>query len=264
MKRSPSEALRIALSKLSHPIVPPNEVTRVVIKPSIYNPDLPGNTDWRMVLGIFQMFRSLGPVTVVESDNPLRTAREAFTKSGYSEFVEMGIELVNLSNDDMVQVKFAGHYFDERKMPQILHSNAFMVNIATLKAEPDVCVVGAGIKNLFGLLPELDKSVYHSTINPILMDLLLAYRPDLTVIDLSKVVIGNRENGQSKHVGGVIVGTDPVAVDSYCSFLLGIDPMKVDYLRIAHSLGLGEALLDRIAVRGTEHQIEELTQLLRK
>jgi hypothetical protein len=40
--------------------------------------------------------------------------------------------------------------------------------------------------------------------------------------------------------------------------------MKIDHLRTAHNLGLGEVLLDRITVRGTEHQIEELNRLFKK
>ncbi|MHA2356102.1 MAG: hypothetical protein ACXADC_13055, partial [Candidatus Thorarchaeota archaeon] len=61
---------------------------------------------------------------------------------------------------------------------------------------------------------------------------------------------------------GVIVGVDPVAVDSYCAGLLGVDPMRVPYLKRANALGLGEALLDRIEVRGTDHQKQLLADLL--
>ena len=264
LRRSPGEALRTALSKLNEPIIPPANTKRVVIKPSIYDPNLPGNTDANMVRAIIQMFSSVGPISIVESDNPLRTTRDAFTRSGYTVLENETVELVNLSDADMTSVAFSGHYFQNRKMPRILHDDPFLINVATLKAEPDICTVGAGIKNLFGLLPELDKSVYHESINSVLMDLLEAYRPNLTVIDLTDVVIGNREEGHTKHVGGVVVGVDPVAVDSFCSSLLGIDPMKIDHLRTAHTLGMGEALPDRITVRGTKHQKEELGRLFQQ
>jgi uncharacterized protein (DUF362 family) len=264
LRRSPGEALRAALSKLSVPLVPQKVTKRVVIKPSIYDPNLPGNTDVNMVRAVIRMFSSLGPVSIVESDNPLRTTKDAFMRCGYADVENEHVELVNLSDADMIPITFSGHYFDDRKMPRILHDDAFLINVATLKAEPEICTVGAGIKNLFGLLPELDKSIYHPSIDSVLIDLLEAYRPNLTVIDLTDVVVGNREDGHSMHVGGVVVGTDPVAVDSYCSSLLGIDPMKIDHLRTAHTLGLGEALPDRITVRGTEHQIEELNQIFHK
>ncbi len=264
LRRSPGEALKTALSKLNEPITPPKKTKRVVIKPSIYDPNLPGNTNANMVRAIIQMFGSLGPVSIVESDNPVRTTKDAFIRCGYADVEDERVELVNLSDADMIPVTFSGHYFQDRKMPRILHDDPFLINIATLKIEPEICTVGAGIKNLFGLLPELDKSVYHSSIDSVLMDLLGAYRPNLTVIDLTDVVIGKREDGHTKHVGGVVVGIDPVAVDSFCSSLLGFDPMKIVHLRTAHTLGMGEALPDHITVRGTKHQIEELGRLFRK
>ena len=264
LRRSPGEALRTALSKLIEPITPPKKTKRVVIKPSIYDPNLPGNTNANMVRAIIQMFGSLGPVSIVESDNPLRTTKDAFIRCGYADFENERVELVNLSDAAMTPVTFPNHFFQDRQMPRILHDDAFLINVATLKAEPEICSVGAGIKNLFGLLPELYKRIYHASIDSVLMDLLELYRPNLTVIDLTDVVIGNREDGHTKNVGGVVVGIDPVAVDSFCSSLLGIDPMTIDHLRTAHTLGFGEALPDRITVRGTKHQIEELTRFFRK
>jgi len=263
LKRSPGEALSTALSKLNEPIYPPKNTKRVVIKPSIYDPSLPGNTDVKLVGAVINKFRSLGPVSIVESDNPFRNTEDAFFQCGYADLESKHVELVNLSNVDMMSVEVFRHYFGERKMPRILHEDVFIVNVATLKAEPEICTVGAGIKNLFGLLPEVEKSVYHSFIDSVLMDLLEAYRPNLTVIDLTNIIIGDRKDGVTKHVGGVVVGIDPVAVDSFCSSLLGIDPMRIDHLKIAHNLGMGEILLDRITVRGTKHQIEELNRLFK-
>ncbi|MFW9833949.1 MAG: DUF362 domain-containing protein [Candidatus Thorarchaeota archaeon] len=264
IKRSPREALQSALSKLNSPISPSKGDVHVVIKPSIYDPNLPGNTDVRMVKAIIQMFDSLGSVSIVESDNPLRTATDAFKQTGYADLETKHVELRNLSDDDLVPMTFPGHYFRNHKMPRILHENMFLINVGTFKVEPDICTVGAGIKNLFGLLPELEKNTYHDSIDGVLMDLLKTYRPDLTIIDLTEVVIGNREDRKTQSVGGVIVGTDPVAVDAFCASLIGIDPMQVDHLRIAHELGLGEALLDRIIVRGTRHQLEELNDFFKK
>jgi uncharacterized protein (DUF362 family) len=264
LKRNPGEALSTALSRLNKPIVAPNNTKRVIIKPSIYDPDLPGNTDAKTVRALIRMFSSIGPISIIESDNPLRTTNVAFSKTGYTDLEEEHVELVNLSYGEMTSVRFSGHYFKERKMPRILHNDVFFINAATLKAEPEICTVGAGIKNLFGLLPELDKSVYHSSIDSVLMDLLEAYRPNLSVVDLTNIVLGNREDMCTKHVGGVVVGIDPVAVDSFCATLLGIDPMKVDHLRTAHNLGLGEILLDRIVVRGTNYQVEKLFRFFEK
>jgi uncharacterized protein (DUF362 family) len=146
-------------------------------------------------------------------------------------------------------------------MPAILSGGLFLVNVATLKLVPDSRTIGAGVKNLFGLLPEKDKSTYHERLDDCLLDLLAVFRPDLTVMDLTEVVIGPRDRALIRKVGGVVVGTDPVAVDAYCASLLGIDPSTIPYLRRAHELGLGEIVLDRIHVRGTEHQKRLIAEL---
>ncbi len=261
VKRSPAEALKTALSKLSVPIVLPTNTERVIIKPSIYDPSIPGNTDVNMVRAVARMFKSLSPVKIVESDNPRRTTADAFSRSGYNALIEQDVELVNLTDLDMVPITFPGHYFKNRRMPNLFGPGGFLINVATLKAEPEICTIGAGIKNLFGLLPELEKSVYHSSIGSVLMDLLSIYRPHLSIIDLTQLVVGNRKDGRVKQVGGVVVGTDPVAVDAYCADLLGYDPLKISHLCAANKLGLGEILVDLIRVNGTEHQKQELARL---
>ena len=43
--------------------------------------------------------------------------------------------------------------------------------------------------------------------------------------------------GTPKPVGVLVMGSDLVAVDSTCCRIMGIDPEKVDYLRMAADLG---------------------------
>ncbi|MFW9845526.1 MAG: DUF362 domain-containing protein, partial [Candidatus Thorarchaeota archaeon] len=124
-------------------------------------------------------------------------------------------------------------------------------------------VIWGGIKNLFGLLPEVEKKTFHEHLENVLLDLVAAFRPKLTIIDLTEVIVGRRLTGKRMKVGGVVVGIDPIAVDSYCAGLFGLDPMEISYLQRAHTLGFGEALLDRINVRGTEHQKQILSERMR-
>jgi uncharacterized protein (DUF362 family) len=263
LKRSPKEAFRTALGFLSSPLKARRGGSGVVVKPSIYDPRLPGNTDVRIAEAVVKAFRDIGEVSVVESDNPVRTAEKAFLECGYASVAEAGAKLVNLSSSPLKEVDMGGYYFRKHDMPEILEGVAFFVNLATLKTERGVTAVGAGIKNLFGLLPEQDKRVYHASIDSVLLDLLVVYRPDLTVIDLTQQVFGDRREGTTREIDGVILGTDPIAVDAFCANLLGIDPLEVPYLRLGSEAGLGEVLPDRIMVRGTEHQKSELLRLFR-
>ncbi len=263
VKRNPREALSTALSKLTQPLPIVGDGTRVVVKPSILDPKISGNTSLDIIRAVVGLFDRTAEVLLVESDNPFRSVDDAFSQLGYSGLASDNVKLINLSHDDLEPMTMPGQYFKgAHAMPLILKPPRFLANVATLKFRPTERIAWAGIKNLFGLLPEVAKQKYHERLEDVLLDLLGAFRPNLTVIDLSEVVIGKRITGRRLEVGGVVVGTDPVAVDSYCAGLLGLDPMKVSYLKNAHDLGFGEALLDRIEVRGTEHQKEVLSDLM--
>jgi uncharacterized protein (DUF362 family) len=262
--KTPKNALRIALSKLTTPLIVPNQgIERIIIKPSIYNPEYVGNTSLELVLAVIETFSHVAPITIVESDNPTRSTSKAFTDAGYFNSLSAIVELVDLSSQQLLDIEMAGHAFKHRMMPSLLLGNHFLINAATLKIEPDICVVGAGIKNLFGLLPECDKSIYHKKIDDVLLDLLIAFRPNLTVIDLTELVVGSRKEGITRRINGVILGTDPVAVDAYCSHLLGIDPLSVPHIKKAYDIGLGQAIIEKIRVCGTQYQIEKLHRVFR-
>lgn len=262
VRRTQYEALTTALSKLTAPVEPPQNLKQVVIKPSIYDPLLVGNTHVEVVREVIKVFRDLSPISVIESDNPIRSTMEAFKKTGYTDLVSPTTTLVNLSSTPLSVVKMPGHFFTEHRMPLLLSQRVFFINVPTVKLEPEICSVAAGIKNLFGLLPEVEKNLYHSHIHDVLIDILSVFRPHLTIVDLTSLVKGDRTDGLTKEVGAIIVGTDPVAVDAFCSDLLGVDPLEVSYLKQAYDLGLGEILLDRIRISGTESQKEKLLKLI--
>jgi uncharacterized protein (DUF362 family) len=261
VKKNPRQALATALSKLTQPLLITGAETRIVIKPSILDPEVPGNTTLEVIRAVLGLFENNTEVLLVESDNPFRSVEDAYSKLGYSDLATESVKLFNLSLDTLNPISMPGHYFSTaHKMPHALKDPLFLVNVATLKFRPDEGMIWGGIKNLFGLLPEVEKQNFHAHLEDVLLDLLSAFRPNLTVIDLSEVVIGKRFTGRRMKVGGMVVGVDPVAVDSFCAGLFGLNPMKVPYLKHAYDLGLGEALLDRIEVRGTDHQKQLLSE----
>ncbi len=261
VQRNPRKALEVALSKLTVQPTIPSNISEILIKPSIYDPALIGNTDPTLVKAIAQTLGNIGHVTIIESDNPIRTTETAFERTGYSTLFSPDVKLSNLSKLPRESVKMAGYHFESLEMPSILMKPNFFVNVPTLKHESGICTIGGGIKNLFGLIPERDKKQYHEYMDDVLLDLLIAFRPQLTIMDLTTLVIGNREDGITKDIGAVVVSIDPIAVDAFCSDLLGVDPTKVNYLTKAHELGLGEIIIDRMKIRGTEEQRMKLFEL---
>jgi uncharacterized protein (DUF362 family) len=257
--RTLRKSLDTALSKMASPLSAAKSVNHVIIKPSILDPSLPGNSSTEMIRSVVRVFSSVAPVLVAESDNPRRSANEAFSGIGLDRLLTA--KLVNLSTEDTVKVTMPNRAFATRRMPGILVDGAFSVNLSTLKVNPARSTMSGSIKNLFGLLPEIGKDAYHRNLDDVLLDLLSSFRPDVTIMELSSVVVGTRMKGATMRIGGVIVSTDPVAIDAFCASLFGIDPLKVSTIREAYNSGLGEALPDRIKVLGTDSQISRLRDL---
>ena len=260
VRRTQRDALLTAISKMPNPVPISPSTRRIIIKPSIYDPNLPGNTSFGMVKAVTEFFEDVAPLSIVESDNPVRKADEAFKASGYESLVSERVNLVNLSKEPQISVQMSGHYLKESLLPRILIENDFLVNLATMKTQKGI-TMGAAIKNLFGLLPGEDKPKMHQHLSDVLIDLLIKFRPRLNIIDLTYFIEGDRSDSKVRQIGGIVLGPDAVAVDAYCAHLLGFNPLEVNYLRKAYDLGLGEALIERIQVLGTAHQIEQLTTL---
>jgi uncharacterized protein (DUF362 family) len=65
------------------------------------------------------------------------------------------------------------------------------------------------------------------------VDVCLYKKPDLSVVDASVALQGGHLSGRKRHVGLVLAGIDPVAVDAVGSRLLGHEPEWVHYLTLA-------------------------------
>ena len=69
LRRNPKEALLAALSRLTTPLDIPAIANQILIKPSIYDPKLVGNTEPELVRAIARTFSNLGHISIIESDN---------------------------------------------------------------------------------------------------------------------------------------------------------------------------------------------------
>jgi uncharacterized protein (DUF362 family) len=99
------------------------------------------------------------------------------------------------------------------------------------------------MKNLFGLVPG---SVYGWPKNKLhyvgiprsIAELNRTFRNTFALVDGIVGMEGNGPiQGRPKRAGVMVMGWDLAAVDSTCCRIMGIDPAKVAYLRLASALG---------------------------
>lgn len=117
----------------------------------------------------------------------------------------------------------------------------------------EASVVTIAMKKLMGNI--WNRKDYHRYgLHDCIAEINMAIRPTLIVADATRVLQtrGPKGPGEVTVPNQVVVGVDPVAVDSYCTRYLtvkGVTPDQVPHLMLAHRLGRGEIDPDRLKVR---------------
>ncbi len=142
-----------------------------------------------------------------------------------------------------------GYRLQSVKIAKLCSESDVLINLPVLKHHTATGAC-AGLKNLMGLVE--DRSVFHNEgLYECIADLSLAIRPDLTIVDATRVIADNGPRGPSP--GGpltlsrVVAGVDPVAVDVASLNLmssLGYDDFGLDaknkYVEYAEEHGVGD------------------------
>jgi len=117
------------------------------------------------------------------------------------------------------------------------------IHMPTVKTHVFTTTTGA-MKNAFGGLLDLNRHWTHSRIHETLVDLLTIQReihPGLfAVMDGTIVGSGPGPRAMVPHVKNLLLASaDQVAIDALAAKVMGFDPLKIDYIRLAHEKGLG-------------------------
>jgi uncharacterized protein (DUF362 family)/Pyruvate/2-oxoacid:ferredoxin oxidoreductase delta subunit len=186
------------------------------------------------------------------SSRPLAAAR----RCGLMEEAEaLGISLADFENGD--DVSYPQGAQDRRFLvARGAREAAAIVNLPRLKTHAFTVMTGA-LKNMFGVIPGASKAGFHLSHSNIedfsrmIVDLNGLVPSRLVVLDAVKAMQGNGPgSGDLVDVGLLIVSDDPVAADAVGCRIMGIDPLSVPLVRIAHEAGLGNAHPESIDLRG--------------
>lgn len=158
---------------------------------------------------------------------------------------EYGARCVSLSKEDWVRMRIDGLHFSEIEVPAILQDCDLLINHPKLKTHGKTKITCA-LKNLFGCFRPKNKGPLHKILDKAIVDINMAVRPHLVIVDADLCVEGNRgpTQGIPKRVGLFIGGGDAVAVDSFCAKLMGFRPYLVGHIRKAARAGVGSMRYD--------------------
>jgi len=230
---------------------------RVLLKPNLVEFDSATciNTDARVIAAAYEVMEKLGAAEILIGEGPghRRDTYDLASEAQYFASVpDFERRFTDLNRDDVRPVsgfaEEATFYF-----PQTALRADLIVSLAKMKTHH---WAGAtlSMKNLFGLVPGSvygwpKNKLHYIGIAESIVALNAQFRNTFAIVD---GIIGMEGNGpiqgRPKQAGVLVMGGDVAAVDATCCRIMGIDPEKVDYLRLASQLG--HIRPDRIEQRG--------------
>jgi uncharacterized protein (DUF362 family) len=220
----------------------------VLLKPNMVGLDPLGimNTHPAVVAAARESFLRLGAETVLIGDGPAmdRDTQAIIESVKLREFTgPLERVFVDLNTDDVerVELRTRASRLKELYLPKTVGGVDFLVSMPKLKTHHWAGVT-LSLKNMFGVVPGScygwPKNALHwAGIDRAILDINAAALPNFAIVDGIVGMEGNGPiQGTPKPAGVLVLGDDPVAVDSTCVRIMGLLPDKVDYLARAGTL----------------------------
>lgn len=221
---------------------PKASVRSVVIKPNLcyyWNASTGYTTDPRVVSGTIDWVRGkFGDgvdIKVAEADASAMRTKYAFPMLGYEKLAaEKKVTLFNLSTDSILERKISiGNREIEFKIPSSLLSSDLFINVPKLKIMRGVKITCA-LKNVFGCIAAPRKIRYHPFLEEAIVGINKILHPDLTIVD-GLVALGHHP----ARLNLIMASTDPFSIDWVASQIMGYNPSRLRFLKIARKENVG-------------------------
>jgi uncharacterized protein (DUF362 family) len=227
----------------------------VVVKPNIgwdRGPEQGANTEPRVVSALIDMCYKAGAKRVNVFDVTCNDERRCYENSGIKKAAtDSGAQVYFPNHWNIVKAVFP--YNSPMKGWPILRDAVecdVFINVPVLKNHC-LTALTLSIKNLMGVCSG-NRGTMHVDIGRKLADLADFIRPELTVIDATRVLTRNGPSGGDPAdvlaMNKVFASADAVLADSYAAGLMNIEPLSISYIKESTVKGLGMADIARANV----------------
>lgn len=220
-----------------------NESALVKVNLTGGSPQRPGETTTLQVAdAVVDYLQSIGyKVTVCEGSSGIYSAPTNFESSGYkSHFEKIGIPCIDLSNVPSRTV-YLPHADCHVPIPDLALDSRLIVSVPVPKCH-FLTTISCALKNVgVGMLAKSSKMSYHGVLDRLIPDVNAILKRQMIVVDATWGLAKTGPfNGTPVKLDAVIVCDDPVAVDSICCRIMGLNPMNVAHIRNAYAYGVGQ------------------------
>ncbi|MFN7954494.1 MAG: DUF362 domain-containing protein [bacterium] len=180
--------------------------------------------------------------------------RFSFKEAHYYEMAERvgGVKTYHFDETPQVEIPLyhPGRLRDAFFTPEPVAAADFFVNCPKFKAHPWTTVTFS-MKNYIGIQDDRHRLIDHDhSLNEKVADLQYIIQPQFIAIDGIIAGEGRMLTPIPFDLKLVVMGNNQVAFDAVCCHIIGLDPLSVDHIRLAHERGFGPVSLDEIRITG--------------
>uniref|UniRef100_A0A7C3V541 DUF362 domain-containing protein n=1 Tax=Desulfobacca acetoxidans TaxID=60893 RepID=A0A7C3V541_9BACT len=228
----------------------------VVVKPNMAwdrTPEMAANAHPDVVRQVVALCLEAGAKQVKVLDHTCHDARKAYKNSGIQDAVlglkdsRAVVEFVDERRFVKVKAEKAKSLKEWLYYKDILEADR-LINIPVAKTHSEARLTMC-LKNMMGAIGGWRGRI-HVGLHQNIADLNLILRPDLHVLDCTRILLKNGPSGGDvadvavKNL--VFAGTDPVALDAHGTSFFGLAPGDIGYIVRAQAAGLGEMDLSKV------------------
>lgn len=182
--------------------------------------------------------------------------RFAYKGAHYYEMIDRvgDVKLYHFEEETQVEIPL---YHKERLRdsfftPRPVAHADFFVNCPKFKAHPWTTVTFS-LKSYIGIQDDRHRLIDHDhKLDEKVADLQYIIQPQFICIDAITAGEGRMLTPIPFDMGLVIMGNNQVAFDAVCCHIIGLDPLTVPHIRMAHERGFGPVGLDQIDILGLD------------
>lgn len=231
---------------------------RVLLKPNMLagkGPEKAVTTHPEILRGVIRMVQKAGGIVTVGDSPGVGTPQGVARKCGILEVIEeTGVRLAPFA--ESVKIR-AGGTFHELEIARDFGEADVVINLPKLKTHQMMGLTCA-VKNLFGAVVGLRKPRLHLQAGTdkkffalMLLELAEHINPALTIVDAITGMEGDGPgSGDPVHIGALIAGANPVAVDTVAGELVGFSSRQSWTWKVAQETGRPGNRLEEVELFG--------------
>jgi uncharacterized protein (DUF362 family) len=234
------------------------EGQKVMIKPNLLRSSSADEhivTHPALVRAVVAKVETLSPAHIVVGDNPglfgYGDNEKCFQETGLMDAA--GSHYRNIG-DDIHKLSFNPEFMPQIGVSADIMDADIVISLPKFKTHGLTVMTGA-IKNSYGILPGAQKARLHGIagspqrFHQVIVEVFRQRVPDLFIMD---AVVGMEGNGPAspdlRKIGVIIASDNAVAMDAVVARMMGLDPGRLRFLKIAREWGLGDFDADKILV----------------